>query len=82
MSTVLYKLVSGKPESELVDALEVDRLLKAGYTTSPEQLIKIKEADTNKTGKLSNSEVKAAAKKAGISTKNKSISTLKKELGL
>jgi hypothetical protein len=81
MSTVLYKLVNGKPERELVDALEVGRLLKAGYSTTPEKLIKVKEVDTNKSGKLSNSEVKAAAKKAGISTKNRSISSLKKELG-
>lgn len=81
MSTVLYKLVNGKPERELVEALDVGRLLKSGYATTPEKLIKAKEIDTNNTGKLSNSEVKAAAKKAGISIKNKKISALKKELG-
>ena len=81
MSTILYKLVNDKPESELVEAIDVDRLLKSGYSTTPEKLIKVKEVDTNKSGKLSNSEVKAAAKKAGISIKNKSISSLKKELG-
>ncbi len=80
MSTLLYKLVNGKPESEMVDALDVDRMLKNGYTTNPKSLISANKADTNMSGKLSSAEVKAAAKKAGLTIKNKTIKQLKKEL--
>lgn len=81
MSTILYKLVNGKAEKEMVDALDVDRLLKSGYATTAAGLISANKADTNKSGKLSSAEVKAAAKKAGLTIKNKSIKQLKKELG-
>jgi len=81
MSTVLYKLVNGKPEFEMVDALDVDRLLKAGYATTAKGLISANKADTNMSGKLSSAEVKAAAEKAGLTIKNKTIKQLKKELG-
>jgi hypothetical protein len=81
MSTVLYKLVNGKPESELVDALDVDRLLKDGYATTAKGLVSANKADTNNSGKLSSAEVKAAAESAGLTIKNKTIKQLKKELG-
>lgn len=77
MSTVLFKLINGKPVSELVDAVDVDRLLKNGYSTTAESFI-----DTNKSGRLSSAEVKSAAKKAGIAIGKKTIAQLKSELGL
>ena len=82
MSTYLYHLVNSKPEKVMVEALEVEDLLSQGYTVCPKQLTKRKEADTNNTGKLSDSEIKEAAKKAGITIGRKSIKTLVKELGL
>ena len=82
MSCILYCYVGGKVESVRVNGSEVGDLLTKGYASSPEQLSKRKEADTNGTGKLSSEEVKEAAKKAGINIGRKSIKTLKKELGL
>jgi hypothetical protein len=81
MATVLYKLVDGDVESEMVEAIDVDRLLKSGYCTCPDSLAKIKKADTNNSGKLSSEEIKEAAKEAGITIGRKSIKTLRKELG-
>ena len=82
MATYVYSLVNGEVVENLVDANRVPVLLANGYTFNPEQLVKRKEADTNNTGKLSDTEVKAAAKKAGIKLSNKKIDTLKAELGL
>lgn len=82
MSCILYCYVDDKIESVRVNGSEVDTLLTQGYASSPEQLSKRKEADTNGTGKLSDAEVKAVAKEAGIKVGRKSIKTLKKELGL
>lgn len=82
MSCILYCYVGDKIESVRVNGAEVGDLLTKGYTSSPEQLTKRKEVDTNNTGKISDAEVKAAAKEAGIKIGRKSIKTLKKELGL
>ena len=82
MSTYLYHLVNNEAEKILVEALEVEGLLGKGYTVCPKQLMRRKEADTNSTGKLSDKEIKEAAKKAGITIGRKSIITLTKELGL
>ena len=48
MSTVLYKLVNGKPESEMVEAIDVDRMLKGDYATDPNQLKKSKKKKVKK----------------------------------
>lgn len=82
MSCILYKLVDGKPVKEMVRAIDVSYLLSNGYSSTPEQLLRRQEADTNGTGKLSNAEIKAAAEVAGITIGRKSIKTLKKELNL
>ena len=82
MSAILYKLVDGEVVKELVNARKVGYLLDNGYCACPEQLLKRDEADTNKTGKLSNKEVKEAAKKPGIKIGGKSIAKIKEELGL
>lgn len=82
MATILYKLVNGEAVTEKCNPLEVDILLKSGYATNKEQLFNRKKADTNNTGKLSDAEIKAAAKEAGIKIGRKSIATLKKELNL
>lgn len=82
MSSILFKLKDGEAVQEKVNSVDVGYLLTVGYASTPEQLIKRAEADTNGTGKLSSSEVKEAAKKAGITIGRKSIKTLEKELGL
>jgi hypothetical protein len=79
MATILYCPL-GKPER--CDPLQVADLIKNGYSTSPEQSKKKCDIDTNESGKLSDAEVKAAAKNAGIKVGRKSIATLKKELGV
>ncbi len=73
MSVILFKLVSGKPEKELCDPLLIDDLLKSGYALSSDKLLNQVKADTNNTGKLSDAEVKEAAKLAGIKVGRKSI---------
>ncbi len=82
MSVVLFKLVNGKPEKELCNPLELDSLLKSGYSVSADKLLNKAKADTNNTGKLSDAEVKAAAKLTGIKIGRKSIKRLKEELNL
>lgn len=82
MSTILYTLKDGEPVKEIVEACKVNGLLKAGYAVTPEQLIKRDEVDTNDSGKISDKEVKEAARKAGIAIGRKSIKTLKEELGI
>ena len=79
MSVILFKLVDGKPEKELCNPLLIDELLKSGYSVSPDKLLNQAKADTNNTGKLSDAEVKEAAKLAGIKVGRKSIKTLKEE---
>ena len=82
MSCILYKFENGKPVQESVKAIDVAYLLENGYSSTPEQLLKRAEVDTNNTGKLSDAEVKIAAEDAGIKLGRKSIKTLKKELGI
>lgn len=66
---------------------ELDEAINDGWCSMPD-LSDSKEAikekvDTNKSGKLSNDEIREAAKKAGIENWEKArISTLKKSLGL
>jgi hypothetical protein len=82
MSTYLYHLVENKPEKVLVEAMEVEGLLKSGYAVTSEQLENRKKADTNNTGLISDAEVKALAKAEGVKVGRKSIAALKKELNL
>lgn len=82
MTTILYHLVDGKVIEARVKTCKVHGHLKNGYCVTEEQLLSIDKADTNKTGKLSSLEIKEAAKEAGITIGNKSMKTLKKELGL
>lgn len=82
MSVILYKYYNSKIVSEKCEPVNIDELLKSGYATSPDALVKQKKADTNNSGKLSDSEIKEAAKEAGIKIGRKTIATLKKELGL
>lgn len=64
---------------------DLDYALSLGYVVDPTQIGKAptkEQADTNKSGKLSNKEVREAAKLAGIDNYSKArISNLKKELG-
>ena len=49
MSLKLYKLVDGKVESEKVEPVDVDRLLKSGYSTTEDALKKpVKKAKSKK----------------------------------
>lgn len=82
MASILYHMVDGEPTKVMVEACKVHGYLKKDYCTTADQLLNRDKADTNRTGKLSNEEIKAAAKEAGIRVGNKSIKTLKKELGL
>ena len=82
MSSILYRLHDGEVVEERVKGEDVGFMLTQGYASSPEQLAKRTKADTNNTGKLSDAEIKAAAKEAGIKVGRKSIKTLIKELGL
>lgn len=78
MSAILYKLVDGELTKERVNPVDVANLLENGYFASPD----LAKADTNETGKLSNEEIRAAAKEAGIANADKAqIKTLKKKLG-
>lgn len=82
MATILFTTVDGEVVSERCNAVDVDHLLKNGYATSEDALLKAKAIDTNDSGKLSDAEIKTAAKEAGIKIGRKSIATLKKELGI
>lgn len=78
MSALLYKLVDGELIQERVNPVDVANLLENCYFASPEEA----KADTNETGKLSNDEIREAAKEAGIENYDKAqIKTLKKKLG-
>lgn len=82
MSCLLYRLVDGEIITERVKGEDVGQLLTQGYSSTPNQLKAREEADTNGSGKLSDAEVKEAARVAGIKIGRKSIKTLKSELGL
>lgn len=82
MATILFRMRNGEPVKEFCNAIDVDRLLKSGYSLSKESLLKKEKADINKTGKLSAKEVKEAAKKAGIDIEGKTVKDLRKELGI
>lgn len=82
MSSILFIERDGQIVKENVNSEEVGYLLTVGYASTPEQLTKRAEVDTNDSGKLSDTEIKAAAKEAGITIGRKTIKTLTKELGL
>ena len=82
MSSILFRLENNEIIQERVKGEEVAYLLSVGYSATREKLETFKEVDTNDTGKLSSKEIKEAAKKAGIKVGNKSMKTLKEELGL
>lgn len=70
-----YLHPSKLPQEEVINGETVltDDIIEAEF----------EEVDTNKSGKLSNEEVRSAAEKAGIDGfEKKQIKTLKKELGL
>lgn len=77
MSAILYKRVDGEVKEYRVDPIRVNALLQDGYFASPD----LADADANESGKLSNEEVRQAAKEAGIQNwKTAKIDTLKKKL--
>lgn len=77
MSAILYKLVDGELKQERVNPLDVANLLENGYFASPE----LAKVDKNESGKLSNDEIREAAKAAGIEDyETARIATLKKKL--
>ncbi len=82
MSSILYRKENDEIIQERVRGEDVAYLLTVGYASTIEQLDKREKADTNGSGKLSDSEIKEAAKEANIKVGRKSIKTLKKELGL
>lgn len=62
----------------LVSAKQVESHLNTGYFKSPEEVY----ADKNESGKLSNEEIRIAAKEAGLDNwESGRIKTLKKALG-
>ena len=64
------------------DGKKVSSLIASGYTPERKHIPTVTEADTNGTGKLSNSEIRDAAKKSGITDHNtRRITSLKEELG-
>ncbi len=84
MASVIYKEIDGVITSKTVEiAFLAQELEFGGWSTSPDckQVVTKAEADTNNTGKLSNNEIREAAKKANIvGYKRKSIKTLEAEL--
>lgn len=81
MATKLYK----NGEAKFFKANRVQALLENGWTVTREQKpvpITKEEADINESGVLNATEVRAAAKDAGMNDWKKArISTLKKRLG-
>lgn len=77
MSAILYKRVDGEVKEFRVNAVRVNALLQDGYFANPD----LADADANESGKLSNEEIREAAKEVGISNwKTAKIDTLKKKL--
>ena len=77
MSAILYKRVDGEVKEFRVDPIRVNALLQDGYFADP----KLADADSNESGKLSNEEIREAAKEAGIKDyETARIATLKKKL--
>ena len=84
MSVIIWK----DGEKSLCEAHQLEAQMSAGYTLTkdpdPEaqSAPSAEEADTNGSGKLSVSEIRAAAKEAGIEGwETKRMKTLKQELG-
>lgn len=77
MSCILYTKEGGQIVEHRVNAVDVASLLSSGYKATREEFV-----DTNKSGKLSNQEIKAAAKEAGIKVGGKSMAKIKSELGI
>ena len=70
MSCILYKFENGKPVQERVKATDVAYLLVNGYSSTPEQLVKTKEASTDELPKAK--PVRARVSRAPIKTPTKS----------
>lgn len=81
MSVLIYKQdESGEFIESKCEALELQSYLDDGYSLEPKPTAL--QADKNKSGKLSASEIREAAKQAGIENyENARISTLKEKLG-
>jgi hypothetical protein len=79
MSVFIYK----NGEESLIPPEQLDEHLANGWSVTNDPKMPTKEeADTNGSGKLSNSEIRAAAKEAGIEGySTKRIKALKEELG-
>lgn len=78
MATYLFHMVEDKPERVLVEALQVEGMLAAGYCVCAEDL----NTSTEESEELTIDEVKELAIAAGITVGRKGIKTLKKELGI
>ncbi len=80
MACYLWKLKDGQPMREEVFAQDVANLLETqGYKANPEELI---QGDLNDDGEVTNDEIRAAAKDAGIDKWDTArISNLKGKLG-
>lgn len=62
---------------------ELQFAIDSGYVTSPDQLFNPPVDECLSSGEMSNKDIRAAAKDAGIENyKTKMIATLKRELGL
>lgn len=85
MAVFVYcKTDSGEIKKELVAPGRLPSLLANGYTVTKEELEvpTFEEADTNDSGKLSNKEVREAAKEAGFDDwETARIKGLKERLG-
>lgn len=85
MACLLYrKDESGEVKLIKADAKDVSFMLSNGYFASPEEAAKVPtkgEADKNKSGVLSDKEIKAAAKEVGIKVRGRKIEDIKKDLG-
>lgn len=81
---VLYKKTKNGVEAKRFEPEHLESQLNAGWKLTKDDAKEVPtraEADTNNTGKLSNKEVRAAAKKAGISDwKTGRIQSLKDRL--
>ncbi len=81
MAVLIYKQeASGEFTESFCEALDLQAHLDNGFLLEPKA--PALQADTNKSGKLSSSEIREAAKQAGIENyETARINTLKEKLG-
>ena len=81
MAVLIYKQESnGEFAESFCEALDLQAHLDNGFLLEPKA--PVLQADTNKSGKLSSSEIREAAKQAGIENyETARINTLKEKLG-